>query len=1330
MTIEKYNLIYEKSLAYQASKSHKYASLQEYIEFIKKQSNFRNNWIEKYPDILFCIFFIYAVSNRIHLLCEEDVKNLRNIILHDNNFSEQDINEFFQKPDSSLPFINPTELFQDRFFKDLYEEIKQRGFSITSSYEFYFDLCSIETELIDHPKESFQELLAFLLSIYNKDSNEFADTQYNNEESEFLSILFHDLNLNIINRIIDNCSTSIIDKNGRAFDLKLQDEKAELLISQLLSISEDKDYFPNFSFDNHRCVLLDNRNSSDEEGKIDLFTMGHFIRTFELKPEYGVLIAPSNFIISPMMKDYMSAFASDGYLISILTVNRDSLIVLSRRNLYRYRIPICISNSWYLGIIQRTLLIKNDEIHSTTEAFVLVDFNMFSNCHCSIDPFLYILQKNLIQEHSNRTLTFRDLFSPIIVSYKMDDDTSKISSSLYLEPLKFRNDSLLDSDTGKRVFVSGPALLVNCYGEYLWLNEKKTYEIIIPINSSTQYFSGLLFQTTYLLPEYAVYFLTQPNLNYIWDILNNKSYLSYIESLDSLSVSVPSIDDQWNVVSKIGDDRIKRYLGTPVGISNNTRKLLSKFEKSTDSSDNDRYYQLLAMLGKKAASFNGNYFESSNGNKYNLNFINNIFGSNEISSLAYDFPNIIEYCCNAYNMDVSNKSLLQHSQPIELTKFCVSLLNPKPGSKIYVPFAGFGSYFKSLNNCVCIGEEISPEVCSVANIRLSYSGITSRITCGDSYKVIHESPEKYNYIITTPPLLKLESDKKYLDDGHFIRLFRGLYDKKLSNNGRMIIVAPFSFSYATHFNAIKKDLFKDGTIEMFISLPQVFMPLSSKYFAVIVIDKNRKCLDGNRCSNSSLLVDGSNFYDKSASASTSCRFLYEELLNEIKNSNSIYCVRQKLGEKGLNITPGRFLINNHLQDGIEYTALRDFINKSSYKMGEKIIATSEMPYIRISDLFTHYCSFIVSPSGKCKLNHPYIRITEPSALISFRNGYVRVGYVSETPILVDCNIGFFSINENNIKPEYLLKELLSDNARYQMEACMIFERRSNSDKMRDLMDIVIAIPSIHEQDIELKNDAFKELELANKKIKRQFDLYVEDTHMKKHAIGQNILNLRTYWDCLLQAREENKGNLPDDFALGIKHPLYVKEIIEKITMYLGEVSRGIENFTYAEDPRFKEKSDIDIDTFLRDYINTNTNPEYEIIYQPNLDNSLGQIHFSKVALKIILQNIISNAWQHGFKNRKEDNYIKVSWSETEDDLFIFISNNGCPIVDSMAQDELFKYGTSTRRGEADMEGHIHSGLGCYQIKALMNIDEQGDVTVISNPKSEYPVTYKLTFHKQ
>ena len=1325
-----FNLIYEKSLAFQASHSHRFDYLREYIEFIKKQSNFRNNWIEKYPDILFCIFFIYAVINRIYLLCEDDANRLLDESNQDNDGIHPDLREFCQVHDFSLPFIDQEKAFQDRFMMDLYDEIRHRGFSLSSSYEFYFDLCSIEIELTNNPEESFCELLIFLLSIYNKGSNENFGNQINNEDEELYSLLHHKFRIKVIEKI-DDSSTILIDNTGRYYPLVLQDAKTETFISRLLFDLDGIHWYTNRSnFINHRCVLLNSKNTTDKEE-----SLYRFIRALEERSALGILLASSSFIISPTMKDCLRAWARHGILYSIGTIptnhfcgdvsglinnyeSFDTLISLSSNSTRTNQISISLDSyaSRFWSLIHRTLDTHHDEVLSPTEAYVSVPNDMFIQCECSIDPVLYCLQKHLLAKQSNQTLLFKHVFSLVRVSIKTDDNTSQLSSSEYSLPLRFKNDSLLERESGVQVFVTGPALLANVKGDYLWLNENKTYEIIIPSLNPSHYFSGLNLQQPLFLPEYAIYLLTHPGSKYIWDILNNKSVFSNIDTLGLLTLSIPSIEEQWRIVSTIGNvgGTIK---GSQVGISTMSRRALSIFEKKTNIGDNDRYFKLLAALENKNSS-------SINDSDRDLEKIDlsTILNASEISSLAQDFPNIIDYCCNAYKMDVSNKSLLQHSQPIELTKFCVSLLNPKPGSKIYVPFAGFGSYFKALSDCVCIGEEISPEVCSVANIRLSYSGITSRITCGDSMKTIDESPDKFDYIITTPPLFKMKGDNNNLDDGHFIRVLKGLYNKKLSNNGRMVIVAPLSFSYGTNFKSIKERLIKDGTIEMFISLPQVFLPLTSDYYGVIVINKNK-----NNSLTSSLLADGSSFFEESISTTAAGRFLYKELLDGINDINSDYCVKKILNVNNLNIYPRRFIFQNQsLQEGKQYIKLRKLI---TYNKCKKQIAISESPCIRSRDLFDHYCSFVVSPSSKCVKNKKYRLLTEPSALICFSKEYVKVGYVTEVPIQIENHIGAFSINEK-IKPEYLLKELLSDYVKEQMKACMVFERRHISDIMNDLMDIFIATPSIHEQDIVLKNDAFKELEIANQKIKRQFDLYVEDTHMKKHAIGQNILNLRTYWDCLLQAREENNGNLPDDFALGIKHPLYVKEIIEKINMYLGEVSRGIENFTYAEDPRFKEKSDIVVDTFLRDYINTNTNPEYEIIYQPNLDNSSGQIHFSKVALKIILQNIISNAWQHGFKNRKEDNYIKVSWSETEDDLLIFISNNGCPIVDSMAQDELFKYGTSTRRGEADMEGHVHSGLGCYQIKALMNIDGQGDVTVKSNPKSEYPVTYILTFHKQ
>ena len=306
---------------------------------------------------------------------------------------------------------------------------------------------------------------------------------------------------------------------------------------------------------------------------------------------------------------------------------------------------------------------------------------------------------------------------------------------------------------------------------------------------------------------------------------------------------------------------------------------------------------------------------------------------------------------------------------------------------------------------------------------------------------------------------------------------------------------------------------------MFISLPQVFMPLSSDYYAIIIIDKKRKTLDHKGSTTSTLLVDGLNFYKEGISTSATGSFLYKELLNKINNKNSDYCVQKDLDEKELNIYPSRFLIEDlPLQKGKKYTKISDFITQKSCS---KVRATSAStsPCIRSHDLFNHYCSFVVKPTGKCKIGRKYNIITEPSILIKFCKGYVRVGRVKDVPVWADPSIRVFSINDK-INPEYLLKELLSDYVIKQMKKT-VFVKRLNHNKTQDLLDIVIATPSIHEQDIELKNDAFNELELANQKIKRQFKLYVEDIHMKKHAIGQNLLNLRTYWDCLQRAREED-----------------------------------------------------------------------------------------------------------------------------------------------------------------------------------------------------------------
>lgn len=54
-------------------------------------------------------------------------------------------------------------------------------------------------------------------------------------------------------------------------------------------------------------------------------------------------------------------------------------------------------------------------------------------------------------------------------------------------------------------------------------------------------------------------------------------------------------------------------------------------------------------------------------------------------------------------------------------------------------------------------------------------------------------------------------------------------------------------------------------------------------------------------------------------------------------------------------------------------------------------------------------------------------------------------------------------------------------------------------------------------------------------------------------------------------------------------------------------------------------------------------------------------------------------------------------------------------------------GFSTSLNENASDGTLHSGQGGFEIKSLM--EGLGSAEVISNPESNFPVIYKLTFEK-
>ena len=113
--------------------------------------------------------------------------------------------------------------------------------------------------------------------------------------------------------------------------------------------------------------------------------------------------------------------------------------------------------------------------------------------------------------------------------------------------------------------------------------------------------------------------------------------------------------------------------------------------------------------------------------------------------------------------------------------------------------------------------------------------------------------------------------------------------------------------------------------------------------------------------------------------------------------------------------------------------------------------------------------------------------------------------------------------------------------------------------------------------------------------------------------------------------------------------------------------------------------------------------------------------FPRKALQQVLDNIVANAREHGFKDKERDDFvIRTSWNTDGLNMLIKVSNNGSPLPVDIDSDLLLEYGYSTALNQ-----NGHSGIGGGEIAEIMH-KFGGDVRIISSPEKKFTVTYVLT----
>ena len=348
-----------------------------------------------------------------------------------------------------------------------------------------------------------------------------------------------------------------------------------------------------------------------------------------------------------------------------------------------------------------------------------------------------------------------------------------------------------------------------------------------------------------------------------------------------------------------------------------------------------------------------------------------------------------------------------------------------------------------------------------------------------------------------------------------------------------------------------------------------------------------------------------------------------------------------------------------------------------------------------------YDGLLIDGDSSTGVGYPYDNYTHDPIICTYPNSIVFK--LKEAPV-------------EPIDPYYLAKLLYSSREVYAQLECYKLPFSDCILEKDDFLSILVAIPTMEEQQRILNMDRQKALAETREEIKKNFESYKQDIRMKKHAMAQRLTVMNNWWKNLLMAREEGNGIVDDDATVGHLHPVPVRNIYSQIGHEINMLFKQLNSFNLGD--AMDNKEIFDATAFVQEYVKHH-DPMFE--YQCALPDEPANIRFPKEAFQIILDNIASNACSHGFKERKAENIIRI-WMEIKGDvLIVYVSNNGKPMSVKMTAEKVFTYGDTTEEGVGE-----HSGLGGYQIKDLMT-KFGGEVELLLDAEAAFPVTYKLIF---
>ena len=376
----------------------------------------------------------------------------------------------------------------------------------------------------------------------------------------------------------------------------------------------------------------------------------------------------------------------------------------------------------------------------------------------------------------------------------------------------------------------------------------------------------------------------------------------------------------------------------------------------------------------------------------------------------------------------------------------------------------------------------------------------------------------------------------------------------------------------------------------------------------------------------------------------------------------------------------------------------------------------------------------------------FSNIMQPCVLLFGRKDKLVAGYIKDLPSegIVAYRQFACLVPKEGIDVRYVTALLLIPEVRNQIMS--ICEGEVDAQLFPLIMDKII-VPN--HTDLEratfLSEANYNAFESSRKELEQEHKSYIKAVRMRKHALTQSASAIEATFYALNAYRERQNGTISDNERISRIKQTTVKDAFEYLSMATKDLLVKLDHIADVE-YTFTKPEWINPEEFIESYIQKHENgwvnfkPVVKWTKGHNLaDKDLTDLSgetilrkgepiytmmFPRDALKQILDNIVSNAIAHGFKDESHNDYqLRFSWETDGIALKICVENNGAPIPTDRSTSSLLEYGVST-----SLNSNGHHGIGCNEIDGIMR-KYDGKIELVSSPDDEFRVKYILTFNR-